>query len=252
MGIYGILSSFLGTGVEFVEALTIIMAVGAIRGWKSALAGGLSAVVVLGVLVAVIGAPLVHIMEINWVQLMIGLFMLLFGIRWLRKAILRYSGLKALHNEEESYEEELVRQKSAGAVTSGIDRFAFVTTFSGTFLEGLEAVFIVITFGLSTKAMSFAIFGAVGALVVVVLLGIALRKPLALVPENTMKFIVGLMLTAFGAFWVGESMNVAWPQKDLSILYLVATLALLSFIIVQRVKVSLRKSSHTATQELGV
>ena len=207
-GIYGVVSSFLGTGVEFIEALTIIMAVGAIRGWKSALAGGLSVVVVLGILVTVIGAPLVHVMEVNWVHL-IGLFVLLFGIRWWRKAVLRYSGLKALHNEGESYQEEIERQKGAGAVSQGLDRFAFVTTFSGTFLEGLEAVFIVITFGLSTRAMGSAIFGAIGALVVVVALGLVLRKPLASIPENTMKFIVAIMLTSFGAFWVGEGMNVA-------------------------------------------
>ncbi|QSO48076.1 COG4280 domain-containing protein [Alicyclobacillus mengziensis] len=252
MGIYGVLSSFLGTGVEFIEALTIIMAVGAIRGWKSALAGGLSAVIVLGILVTVIGAPLVHVMEVSWVQLIIGLFMLLFGIRWLRKAILRYSGLKALHNEEESYQEEIERQKSAGVVNQGIDRFAFVTTFSGTFLEGLEAVFIVITFGLSTRAMSSAVFGAIGALVVVVALGLVLRKPLASIPENTMKFIVGIMLTSFGAFWVGEGMNVAWPQKDLSILYLAGTLLVMSFIIVQRVKAAIGHASTTSGQEMGV
>ena len=252
MGIYGILSSFLGTGVEFVEALTIIMAVGAIRGWKSALAGGLSAVVVLGVLVTIIGTPLVHIMQVGWVQLIIGLFMLLFGIRWLRKAILRYSGLKALHNEAESYEEELERQRKAGQVARGIDRFAFATTFSGTFLEGLEAIFIVITFGLSTKSMTSAIVGAAGAIVVVALLGVVLRKPLSLVPENTMKFIVGIMLTSFGAFWVGESMNVAWPNKDLSILYIAVTLLLLSFIIVQRVKSALGRTPTSSAQKVGL
>lgn len=250
MGVYGILSSFLGTGVEFVEALTIVMAVGAIRGWRSALAGGLSAVVVLGAFVVAIGVPLVHIMEINWVQLLIGLFMLLFGIRWLRKAILRYSGLKALHNEEESYQEELEHQKRAGAVASGIDKFAWITTFSGTFLEGMEAIFIVITFGLSTRSMNSAIYGAVGALVVVVLLGVILRKPLSAVPANTMKFIVGVMLTSFGAFWVGESMNVAWPQKDLSILYIAATLIVLSFLLVQRVK-SVPKQPSTSGQGVG-
>ncbi|QSO50438.1 hypothetical protein JZ785_15980 [Alicyclobacillus curvatus] len=252
MGIYGILSSFLGTGVEFVEALTIIMAVGAIRGWKSALAGGVSAIIVLGILVTIIGAPLVQVMEVNWVQLIIGLFMLLFGIRWLRKAILRYSGLKALHDEEESYHEEIERQKKAGAVSQGIDKFAFATTFSGTFLEGLEAVFIVITFGLSTRAMSSAIFGAIGALVVVILLGLILRKPLSSIPENTMKFIVGIMLTSFGAFWVGEGMSVAWPQKDLSILYLAGTLVIVSLIVVRRVKAAIGNTSTTSGQEMRV
>lgn len=252
LGIYGALSSFLGTGVEFIEALTIILAVGAIRGWKSAVLGGLSAVVVLGILVAVIGAPLVHIMQVRWVQLIVGLFMLLFGIRWLRKAILRYSGLKALHNEAESYQEELERQKAAGQVAQGIDKFAFATTFSGTFLEGLEAIFIVITFGLSTKSMGPAVIGALVAFVVIALLGIALRKPLSAVPENTMKFVVGVMLTSFGAFWVGEGMLVAWPQGDVSIMYLIATLLLLSWILVQRIKSALKKAAPVQASDTGV
>jgi len=252
VGVYGILSSFLGTGVEFVEALTIILAVGTIRGWKSAVTGGLSAIVVLCVLVAIIGAPLIHVMQVNWVQLLIGLFMLLFGIRWLRKAILRYSGLKALHDEVQSYEEELDRQKKALQVSSGIDKFAFTTTFSGTFLEGLEAIFIVITVGLGTKAMNAAVLGAAIAIVVVFALGLILKQPLSAIPENTMKFVVGVMLTSFGTFWVGEGMNVAWPQKDVSILYLAATLVVFSLLLVQRVKSTLDKSGTNTVQKLGV
>lgn len=252
MGIYGALSSFLGTGVEFIEALTIILAVGAVRGWKSAVLGGLSAVVVLGVLVAIIGAPLVHIMEVRWVQLIVGLFMLLFGIRWLRKAILRYSGLKSLHSEADNYEEELARQQAAGEVAQGIDKFAFATAFSGTFLEGLEAIFIVITFGLSTKSMGPAVMGAAAAFVVIALLGVALRKPLSAVPENTMKFVVGVMLTSFGAFWAGESMKVAWPQGDVSIIYLIATLIVMSFLLVQWIKAALKKSASVDSAQTGV
>ncbi|MCL6453959.1 MAG: TMEM165/GDT1 family protein [Alicyclobacillus sp.] len=243
MNIYGAISSFLGTGVEFIEALTIILAVGSVRNWRSAILGGVSALVVLGILVAIIGAPLAHIIQIGWVQLVIGLLMLLFGIRWLRKAILRYAGLKKLHDEEESYQEELERQRRAGAVKPGIDSFAFGTAFSGTFLEGLEAIFIVITFGLSTHAMGSAVLGAAVATVVVAVLGILLRKPMAKIPENTMKFIVGVMLTSFGAFWVGESMRVDWPQADLSILYLAATLCVLSYLIVLRCKSALRASA---------
>lgn len=251
MNIYGIVSSFLGTGVEFVEALTIILAVGAIRGWRSAVLGGLAAIVVLGILIAIIGAPLAQVVQVAWVQLVIGLFMLLFGIRWLRKAIMRYAGLKGLHNEAESYEEELERQRSAGAVASGVDKFAFITAFSGTFLEGMEAIFIVITFGLSTKSMSSAIIGAGIATVVVAILGLALRKPLAKIPENSMKFIVGIMLTSFGAFWVGESLKVAWPQQDLSILYIAITLLLLSLLIVQRCKSALRKLAAVDRVNVG-
>jgi len=238
--VYAMLASFLGTGVEFVEALTIILAVGVIRGWKSALLGALTAVVVLGVLIGIIGAPLVAIIQVFWVQLLVGLFMLLFGIRWLRKAILRYSGLKSLHDEAESYQEEVERQRQAGEVASGIDRFAFLTTFSGTFLEGLEAIFIVITFGLTAHAIKFTIIGAVIAVVVVMLVGFLLRSPLSKVPENTMKFIVGIMLTSFGAFWVGEGLNVSWLQADVSILYIAATLLLLSWLTVIRCKSKIR------------
>ncbi|MCY0887276.1 MAG: hypothetical protein OWQ59_02355 [Alicyclobacillaceae bacterium] len=229
-------STLLGTGVEFIEALTIVLAVGAVRGFKSALLGALAAVVLLAVLVGIIGAPLVSVMHILWLQMIIGLFMLLFGIRWLRKAILRYAGLKALHNEAESYQKELERQKAAGKTGGSFDRFAFATTFGGTFLEGLEAIFIVLTFGLSSHSMSSAILGALIATVVVVLLGVAARRPLSTIPENTMKFVVGVMLTAFGSFWLGESFRVTWPQGELSVVYLVATLVLVSLLLVARAK----------------
>lgn len=230
--LYAALASFLGTGVEFVEALTIILAVGAIRGWKSAVSGAITAIVVLGALVGIIGAPLVRIIQTPWAALIVGLFMLLFGIRWLRKSILRYSGLKSLHNEAESYQEEVERQRQAGERSAGIDRFAFATTFSGTFLEGLEAIFIVITIGLSTSNMTYSIIGAVVSTVVLLIVGMLLRTPLTKVPENTMKFVVGIMLTAFGAFWVGEGLHVHWAQKDVSILYIAVSLLILSWILV--------------------
>ncbi|UOF90949.1 hypothetical protein LSG31_01275 [Fodinisporobacter ferrooxydans] len=252
MNVYAIGASFLGTAVEFVEALTIILAVGAIRGWKSSLLGALSAVAILSILVAVIGTPLTTTVQVFWVQALIGLLMLLFGIRWLRKAILRYSGLKALHNEEESFQEEVERQRKAGIVSPAIDRFAFTTTFSGTFLEGLEAIFIVITFGLSAKSIQSSILGGILAVVVVIGLGIALRGPLTKIPENTMKFIVGVMLTSFGAFWIGEGLGVSWPQKDVSILYMAATLCLFSWIEVAHCKRQLNTSSQSNSISIGV
>lgn len=236
MNLPGIVSGFLGTGVEFVEALTVVLAVGVTRGWKSAITGAVAAVAILAALVGIIGAPLASVLQIFWVQLLVGLFMLLFGIRWLRKAILRYAGLKALHDEADAYQEELDRQKKAGAVGQGIDRFGFMTSLSVTFLEGLEAIFIVITFGLSSHSMSSAIMGGVLAVVVVLVLGIALRAPLTKVPENTMKFAVGVMLTSFGAFWVGEGLKVDWPQADLSILYMAVTLCLFSWLVVASIK----------------
>lgn len=252
MNMYAVLSSFLGTGVEFVEALTIILAVGAVRGWKSSLLGATSAVATLGALVAIIGAPLTAIIQVFWVQIVIGLMMLLFGIRWLRKAILRYAGLKSLHDEVQSYTKELSRQKAAGEVQRGIDKFAFSTSYSGTFLEGLEAIFIVITFGLSSHNMLSSILGAVVATVVVVAVGVALRRPLAKVPENTLKFLVGVMLTSFGAFWIGEGFGVTWPQKDLSILYIALTLALFSWLEATRCKHKLKQVQHNASQNDAV
>lgn len=246
-------ASFLGSGVEFVEALTIILAVGSIRGWKSSLTGAAVAIITLGVLVAIIGAPLVHVIHVSWVQILVGLFMLLFGIRWLRKAILRYAGLKSLHDEAAAYQKELDRQRNAGEVRrSGIDSFAFSTTFAGTFLEGLEAIFIIIAFGLSQNAIPSSIWGAAAAVVVVLILGFALRSPLARIPENSLKFIVGVMLTSFGAFWLGEGLHVAWPQKDLSIVYMVATLLVFSWIQVRRFKARLSNKQAGNSTGAGV
>ena len=247
MNIYAVMASFLGTGVELVEALTIVLAVGVVRGFKSSILGAVFAVVVLGILIMLVGAPLVHLIQLFFIQLIVGLLMLLFGIRWLRKAIMRYAGLKTLHNEQDSYEQEMIRQRQAGAVATGIDKFAFMTAFSGTFLEGLEAVFIVITFGLSAKAMSSSVLGALIAAVVVVLAGILLRNPLTKVPENTMKFLVGVMLTSFGAFWLGESFGVKWPQADLSVLYMVISLLLFSWLIIIRSKSVLKKRTVAGT-----
>ena len=247
MNIYAVMASFLGTGVELVEALTIVLAVGVVRGFKSSILGAVFAAVVLGILIMLVGAPLIHLIQLFFIQLIVGLLMLLFGIRWLRKAIMRYAGLKTLHNEQDSYEQELIRQRQAGAVATGIDKFAFMTAFSGTFLEGLEAVFIVITFGLSAKAMSSSVLGALIAAVVVVLAGILLRNPLTRVPENTMKFLVGVMLTSFGAFWLGESFGVKWPQADLSVLYMVISLLLFSWLIIIRSKSVLKKRTVSGT-----
>jgi len=231
---YAIAASFLGTGVELVEALTIILAVSAIRGWRSALTGALAAAVLLSILVVAIGLPLAHIIQVLWVQLLVGLLMLFFGIRWLRKSILRYAGLKPIHNESESYAKEIERQKGENIHAKRIDKFAFVTAFSGTFIEGLESIFIVITFGISSGAMRSSIFGAIIALLAVSAAGVFLHKPLAKVPENTMKYIVGLLLTSFGAFWIGEGLQVSWLQNDWSILYIAGSLCLFSWIEVQR------------------
>lgn len=249
---YAVLAGFLGTGVEFVEALTIVLAVGTIRGWRSAILGAVTAAVLLIAMVIGIGFPLALVMRIFWVQLFVGLFMLLFGIRWLRKAILRYSGLKALHDEAESFAAEVQRQRAAGKRTGWLDRFGFLTTFSGTFLEGLEAILIVITVGTSANAMSSAVLGAVAATAAVIILGILVRKPLRRIPENAMKFVVGVMLTSFGAFWVGESLGVRWPQSDVAILYLAGSLLLFSWLLVARCRRALQSNDSQTSSTTGV
>lgn len=210
-------ASFLGTGVEFTEALTIVLAVLLTKGWRTAFSGAVGAVAVLCLLVAVFGLALIHAVQLPIVQFIVGLIMLLFGMRWLRKAILRYSGYKALHDEGQAFEHELSRQRTSTAGGAGVDAFGAITSFNGVFLEGLESVFIVITVGLSAHALGSAVSGSLIALILVVVAGVALRRPLQTVPENTLKFLVGIMMSAFGTFWCGEGLGVAWWNQDTSI-----------------------------------
>ncbi|MDB4867911.1 MAG: hypothetical protein JWR03_2244 [Cohnella sp.] len=242
MNAYVVLASFLGTAVEFVEALTIVLAVGVVRGWKSALSGMFTAIAVLVVMVLILGVPLLQIVSLHAFQLVIGILMLLFGMRWLRKAILRYSGLKALHLEDKAYNEELERQREHAKNTKQMDWFGFATTFQIVLLEGVEAVFIVLTFGLAAKSLSSAVVGSLIAIVLVVMAGVLFRKPLAMIPENTMKFIVGLMLSGFGIFWVGEGIGVQWWHQDLSILVITVILLIVSLAVIK----GLSRKSQTA------
>lgn len=247
---YALAASFLGTAVEFVEALTIVMAVGVVKGWKSSLLGMGLAVLVLTALVAIFGLPLLTLAGTGVFQLIIGTLMLLFGMRWLRKAILRYAGLKALHLEDEAYAEELNRQRAHGGPGGKIDWFGFVTSFKGVFLEGLESIFIVLTYGLAAGSLSSAIYGSLLGLVLVVAAGIALRKPLSMVPENTMKFLVGILLSAFGIFWVGEGIGVEWLLEDVSILFIAAGLLAVSALCVAWLKRG-RAESRAVISENG-
>jgi uncharacterized membrane protein len=237
---YVTLASFLGTSVEFIEALTIILAVGTVKGWRSALSGAALATVVLVIITAIFGIPFVHFIQLRLVQFVIGLLMLLFGMRWLRKAILRYAGMKALHDEEEAYRKELERQRKSNSGASTMDWFGFATCFQIVMLEGIEAIFIVLTFGLAAQTLTSAIAGGVIGLVMVVAAGLLLRKPLTRIPENTMKFIVGIMLSGFGIFWVGEGVDVAWWHEDLSIVVIIVLLVAISL-----TAVSLLKSART-------
>lgn len=232
MNIYVVIAAFLAASVEFVEALTIVLAVGTVNGYKPALRGTAFAVVALGVLVAVLGVAVLRFVPLPVLRGVIGVLLLLFGLKWLRKAILRFSGKKALHDESQLFTREVdrLKQSRAGAFE------AQATAFNGVFLEGLEVVVIVLTMGAADRAYPSAILGAAVGLVVVLAAGIALRAPLAKVPENVMKFVVGIMLTSFGSFWAGESLGVRWPFSDATIPLLIAAYLLVSWAAVSRLK----------------
>jgi uncharacterized membrane protein len=212
-----ILAAFLASLVEFVEALTVVLAVGAVRGWRGALGGTGLALVVLALLVALLGPAMTRIPQ-TYVQLGLGALLLLFGIRWLRKAVLRAAGIIALHDEDAAYAEESAALRALGGLARGWDRIAVSTAFKITMVEGIEVVFIVIAMGAGGQGLLLpASLGALAALLLVALLGLALHRPVAMIPENTLKFLVGVLLCAFGTFWVGEGMGYHWPGKDLAL-----------------------------------
>lgn len=217
-----IAASFLASLVECVEALTVVLAVGSVRGWRSALVGSATAIATLLVIVAALGTALTHI-PLPVIQLVVGALLLLFGLRWLRKAILRSAGLIPLHDEQAAFAKNSAAMRNLGTGKSTWDKIAFAAAFNITMLEGTEVVFIVIAIGAGRSGMMVpASVGAAAALFVVIALGIALHRPLARIPENTLKFTVGVLLSAFGTFWVGEGMHLMWPAADWSILALIA------------------------------
>jgi len=223
-----VLASFAASLVEFAEALTVVLAVGAVRGWRWALIGTATALCVLVLLVGVFGQSLARV-PLPIVQLIVGTLLLMFGLRWLRKAILRSAGVIALHDEQAAYSQETTALRAAGSLAAqGWDSIAFATAFKIVMLEGIEVVFIVIAVGAGGRLIVPAALGAVAAFAVVVALGIALHRPLANVPENTLKFGVGVLLAAFGTFWVGEAIRIEWPAADWSLLLLIVAYFLVS------------------------
>lgn len=215
-----VLAAFLASLVEFVEALTIVLAVGITRGWRSAIAGAVLAVFVLAALVAALGPGLERI-PIRVLQLTIGFLLLLFGMRWLRNAILRAGGILSLHDETGIFARQRQTLQSGTPSARTLDALGFITSAKAVLLEGLEVVFIVIAVGAAGNMLLAASLGAAAAGVLVLLLGLFLHKPLSQVPENTLKFSVGVLLSAFGVFWIGEGMRFAWPGDDWAILGLV-------------------------------
>jgi uncharacterized membrane protein len=228
-----VLSTFLACTVEMVEALTIVLASGVARGWRSSLAGLGAATVVLAVLVVALGPALTHI-PLQALRLVVGALLLVFGLQWLRKAILRASGYKALHDEDAIFSRELADAQGAEHVErAGVDWYGFTLAFKGVLLEGLEVVFIVLTFGSAQGSIPLAAAGAAAALVLVAGVGIAVRAPLARVPENTLKFAVGVMLTTFGIFWSAEGAGTDWPGGDAAILGVLGFVVLMSLVFVR-------------------
>ncbi len=224
-----LVAAFLASAVEFVEAFTIVLVVGITINWRSAFAGTAAAALALAALVGVFGTALVRYVPLEALRFAVGVLLVLFGLKWLKKAILRFAGLKAMHDEEAIYEEQLAEMRARGEHhQQRFDPFGVVTSFKSVLLEGLEVAFIVITFGSAANSIGSAIWGALAAGVLVVLVGALARAPLQRVPENMLKFVVGIMLTSFGTFWGGEGIGIAWWREDLFlpilvVFYLVVT-----------------------------
>ena len=244
-----ILAAFLASLVECVEAMTIVLAVGAVRGWRGALGGTVLALLVLLALVLLLGPALTRVPR-GLVQAGLGTLTLLFGMRWLRKAILRAAGVIALHDEDAAFAQETTLLRGLGGIGAGWDRVAVSTAFKITMIEGIEVVFIVVALGAAgTGLLLPASLGAVAALLLVVALGAVLHRPVATIPENTLKFAVGVLLCAFGTFWVGEGMGLHWPGDDLSLLGLIAGFAAVAVVAARwiRVQAGLRETAGRLT-----
>jgi uncharacterized membrane protein len=225
-------SAFLASAVEMVEALTIVVAMGTTRDWRSALTGVGAAIVVLAAVVAALG-PALRLVPISDLRLVVGALLLVFGLQWLRKAILRSAGLIPLHDEAEIFERERRKaQAASGGHRAGLDWFAFTISFKGVLLEGLEVAFIVLTFGSTQGSIPLAALGAGAAVLLVAAAGLLVRAPLARVPENTLKYAVGVMLTTFGTFWAAEGAGASWPGGDAALPAVLAFVLLCSFAFV--------------------
>src|SRR5438105_3400868 len=226
--VFLVASAFLASAVEMVEALTIVLAVGVTRDWRSSLTGVGAATIALAAIVAALG-PALTLIPIDTLRLVVGALLLVFGLQWLRKAILRAAGFKALHDEEQAFAHELAEARAArGEIRAGLDWYAFTIAFKGVLLEGLEVAFIVLTFGSTQGSIPLAAAGAGAAIVLVASIGAVARHPLARVPENTMKYAVGTMLTTFGIFWAAEGTGVHWPGDDASLPVVLAFVLLTS------------------------
>jgi uncharacterized membrane protein len=246
------LAVFLACLVEAVEALTIVLAAGTSRDWRSAITGVLAAVTVLAAAVAALGPALAAI-PLTGLRLVVGGLLLVFGLQWLRKAILRAAGVKALHNEDTIFQTTVAAARAAPTGRRGLvgDWYAFTLSFKGVLLEGLEVVFIALTFGTNQHDLRLAALAAAAAVALITVTGIAMRAPLARVPENGMKFIVGVMLTAFGTFWGAEGAGARWPGADAALLVLVPAVGLYALALVAVLRRTTFAAVRTTTTGAG-
>src|SRR3989454_3408005 len=230
-------AAFLGSLVECVEGATTVLAVGTVRGWRSALAGALAGVAVLAGLVGLLG-PALSTIPVSLLQVVIGVLLLLFGLSWLRKAVMRAGGVMPLRDEQRAFASTTATLRMPTATTSRRrwDRVALIASFKAVLLEGVEVVFIVLAAGAASQTILPASLGAVGATLVVTLAVLALRRPLARVPENTLKFTVAVLLASFGTFWVVEGLGIPWPGGDLAILGLAAAFLSGSLLVVEMLR----------------
>jgi uncharacterized membrane protein len=249
-------SVFLACAVEAVEAVTIILAAGTSRDWRSTFQGVISGLVVLAGLIVILG-PSIENLPKNTLRLAVGGLLLVFGMQWLRKSILRASGFKALHDEDKIFKDEVEAARKVAKVSrfAVSDWYAFTLSFKGVLLEGLEVVFIVVTFGIIQKgsnpqAFALAIWAAAIAVVLVTIAGFAIHKPLSKVPENTMKFVVGTLLTSFGIFWGAEGAGAEWPHQDLSLLAIIPFVLIVSFGLIEFLKA--RKEKNLPVRKLNL
>lgn len=224
------LPAFAASGVEFVEATTIILAVGVTRGWRAPLIGTLAASLTLAAVIATLGVAIVTIVPEHALKVAVGALLLLFGLRWLRKAILRFAGVIAIHDEELIYQRELAELRAQGLARTQFDKIGALVAYKAVLLEGTEVAFIVIAFGAGgANAMTAAILGTIAAGIVVITLGAALRHPLTMIPENVLKFGVGAILSTFGVFWFTEGLGIDWPGDALSLLVILSVFLAVSW-----------------------
>ena len=247
-----VLTAFLASAVEAVEALTVVLAVGVTRGWRSSLIGAGTATIALTAVIAALG-PALSLMPIDALRVIVGTLLLVFGLQWLRKAILRASGYKALRDEEALYRAEFAKAQTAGTtIRAGMDWYAFTLSFKGVFLEGLEVAFLVLAFGTSQRSVPLAALGAGLAVVLVVVVAVLVHQPLSRVPENTMKFAVGLMLATFGVFWSVEGTGITWPGADVALLGIFVFLTLVSLGLVAALRRMYERQALTDASAAGI